>query len=176
MKCVRSFVILILLGRLPRGRRGLKSTKFFPPVLACLGRLPRGRRGLKYLINAGAFDHGEGRLPRGRRGLKCYSGINTASSDGSPPSREAWIEMVPGTSMCSSNICRLPRGRRGLKFFVSLYNYIVSYVASLMDATSSLFIFVYLAFSLYRSTFLLRLIVSRHSGHIKCTLQVNAKC
>ena len=80
----------------------------------------------------------ECRLPQGRRGLKCYVVVIVCALAGSPPAREAWIEIRRAPS-CTAPVrpsppareawieimmakvfivimeSRLPQGRRGLK-------------------------------------------------------------
>ena len=59
-----------LIGRTPRGVRGLKLLQLTAEKTVCNGRTPRGVRGLKYLPSLCVCAPILRRTPRGVRGLK----------------------------------------------------------------------------------------------------------
>ena len=75
------------------------------------GRLPPGRRGLKlFPVYKSQIDR-DGRLPPGRRGLKSTSDKATINLGGSPPTREAWIEInIFGAAVCVALVASHPGG------------------------------------------------------------------
>jgi len=82
-----------LVGRVPRGARGLKPT--VPRMTdETTGRVPRGARGLK-LDDVRLCPPCEGRVPRGARGLKPRETVTKEPGKMSRPARGAWIETWP---------------------------------------------------------------------------------
>ena len=82
-----------LIGRTPRGVRGLKLLQLTAEKTVCNGRTPRGVRGLKFMEGGGVGLAEPGRTPRGVRGLK----------------------YLPSLCVCAPILRRTPRGVRGLK-------------------------------------------------------------
>ena len=102
-----------LLGRAPRGARGLKWHAE-PEGTGRDRRAPRGARGLKWIILQ-QFRRVKRRAPRGARGLKfLWDGLSDAWNK-SRPSRGAWIEISTATATKIRIASRAPRGARGLK-------------------------------------------------------------
>ena len=60
--------------------------------LKILGRPPRGGRGLKSVCLINCVKE-VSRPPRGGRGLKCFGSLYRVELPESPPSRGAWIEI-----------------------------------------------------------------------------------
>ena len=75
-----------------------------------VGRFPRGKRGLKYLGKGFRILEGVCRFPRGKRGLKFFQLVIVDFADKSLPPREAWIEMPLPSKARSAFLVASPAG------------------------------------------------------------------
>jgi len=97
-----------MVGRVPRGARGLKHKSVPAPACTCR-RVPRGARGLKPLTKF-CFRQIFRRVPRGARGLKLLSKAKWPDWSGSRPARGAWIETSFPLTAASVRRSRPARG------------------------------------------------------------------